>query len=355
VIGIAQTRTGDNTPSGYFHARAGEDDREQKMRGKEISLLAAGMLSAFVPFALPAGASEFPSRPVKIITQGAAGSGPDVIARLVAAELARHWQQQVLIVNQPGGGGVMAARAAVTAEPDGYTLYIPTITSFVIMPEMQRKLPFDMMQDFTQIGFVAETPMMIGTSPALAVTSVKAFVELSHQQPGQLFYAANNRGSLPHLTGELFRKKTGANVTFVPYAGAAAGLQDLMGGRIAMIVESVGALAAAVQGGSVKPLGVASARRLPSMPDVPTLAETVAGFEALGWFVLSAPAKIPTDIIRKVNRDLNTVVTRPAFQQQLLALGAFARPMDPAQTTAFIRNEEQLWRPLVRDTGLGVQ
>ena len=177
------------------------------MRIKGYHLLPAAVLSAVLPFGSIAGAQDYPAKPVKIITQGAAGSGPDVIARLVAEELGRHWRQQVLIVNQPGGGGVMAARAASTADPDGYTLYIPTVTSFVIMPEVQRKLPFDMMRDFTQIGFVAETPMMIGVSPALRVGTLKAFIELSQKRPSSLFYAANNRGSFPHLTGELFRNQ----------------------------------------------------------------------------------------------------------------------------------------------------
>ena len=142
-----------------------------------------------LPFGSIAGAQDYPAKRVKIITQGAAGSGPDVIARLVAEELGRHWRQQVVIVNQPGGGGVMAARAASEADPDGYTLYLPTVTSFVIMPEVQRKLPFDMMRDFTQIGFVAETPMMIGVSPAMGVGTLKAFIELSQKRPGSLFYA----------------------------------------------------------------------------------------------------------------------------------------------------------------------
>ena len=318
-------------------------------------LLSAAVLSAVLPFGSVAGAQDYPAKPVKIITQGAAGSGPDVISRLVAEELGRHWRQQVVIVNQPGGGGVMAARAASEADPDGYTLYIPTVTSFVILPEVQRKLPFDMMRDFTQIGFVAETPMMIGVSPALRVGTLKAFTELSLKQPGSLFYAANNRGSFPHLTGELFRNQTNADITFVPYAGASTGLQDLMGGRIAMIVESVGALTGATQGSSVKPLGVASARRLPNLPDIPTVAETVPGFEAVGWFVLSAPAKVPAEIVRKVNQDLNKIVAQPEVAQKLLALGAYVRAMGPEETTTFVHDQERIWRPLVRHIGLAFE
>ena len=325
------------------------------MLRRGIILLATAAISALMPSASAGGASDYPARPIRIITQGAAGSGPDVIARLIGDELGRHWRQQVLIVNQPGGGGFMAARLAATAEADGYTLYIPTITSFVIMPEVQRKLPFDMMRDFTHIGLVAETPMMIGVSPALGVADLNAFIELSRKQSGAFFYAANNRGSFPHLTGELFRTETKANIEFVPYAGAAAGLQDLMGGRIAMIVESVGALTGAMQGGSIKPLGVASARRLPNLPEIPAIAETVPGFEALGWFVLSAPAKVPAEIARKINADLNEVLAQLQFAQKLLALGAYARPMRLEDTAAFIHKEERIWRPLVRQISLAAE
>jgi tripartite-type tricarboxylate transporter receptor subunit TctC len=250
---------------------------------------------------------------------------------------------------------LMAARAAAAAEADGHTLYIPTVTSFVIMPEVQRKLAFDMMRDFTHIGLVAETPMMIGVSPAIGVGSLKAFIELSQKRPGTFFYAANNRGSFPHLTGELFRSRTNADVTFVPYPGAAAGLQDLMGGRIAMIVESVGALTGAMQSGSIKPLGVASARRLPNLPDLPVVAETVPGFEALGWFVLSAPAKVSAEIVQKVNQDLNDVIAQPVFRQKLLAVGAYARSMGPKETSTFILNEDRIWRPVVRQIGLATE
>jgi tripartite-type tricarboxylate transporter receptor subunit TctC len=322
------------------------------------SLLArrsAALVAAILCMVPASEAAEYPTRPVRIITQGAAGSGPDVIARIVADQLGRHWGQQVLIVNHPGAGGVVAARAAAGAEPDGYTLYIPTITSFVIMPEVQAKLPFDMGRDFVQVGFVAETPMMIAAAPSLGVDTLAEFVALAKRRAGELFYAANNRGSLPHLTGELLRARTDLQVTFVPYAGAAAGLQDLMGGRIAMIVESVGALAGAVRGGSVKALAVASPKRLPTLPDLPTVAETVPGFTALGWFVLSAPAGTPAAIVRKVNQDLNAVLAQPELRKKFQDLGAFARLLSPEETATFIRSEEQVWRPLVRQIGLAAQ
>jgi tripartite-type tricarboxylate transporter receptor subunit TctC len=295
---------------------------------------------------------DYPAKPVKIITQGATGSGPDVIARIVADHLSKAWGKQVVIFNQPGGGGVRAAQTAGTAEPDGYTLYFPTVTTFVIMPEVQAKLPVDLDRDFVPVGHVAETPMMVAVAPSLGLNSLPELIALAKSRPGDILYAANNRGSFPHLTGELLRKKAGIEVRFVPYQGAAAGLQDLVGGRISMIVESVGALKGAAQGGSVKPLAVASTSRLPSLPNLPTVAETLPAFSALGWFVLMAPMGTPEAIIRKVNEDLNMVLAKPELKQKFQDLGAFVRPMSPAQTGDFIAKEQQTWRPLVRQIGL---
>jgi tripartite-type tricarboxylate transporter receptor subunit TctC len=309
-------------------------------------------LAAALSPAASAVASGYPAKPVRLITQGAAGSGPDVITRIVASHLAKRWGQQVLVVNHAGGGGVLAGRAAATADPDGYTLYVPSITTFVIMPELQPSLPFDLDRDFTPIGFFAETPMMIAAAPSLGVKSLRDLLSVAKGRPKELFYAANNRGSLPHLTAELFRARTGADLTFVPYQGVAAGMQDLMGGRIAVIVESVGALAGAVQSGSVTPLAVASATRLPSLPDLPIVAETVPDFTAMGWFVLMAPRATPDMIIRKVNEDLNAVLGEAELRQRLQELGAFVRTMSPGETTTFIRREQESWRPLVRQVGL---
>ena len=309
-------------------------------------LLAATVVASEAP------ANEYPAKPVKIITQGAAGSGPDVITRIVADHLARKWGQQVAILNHPGAGGLVAGQAAATAARDGYTLYAPTITTFVIMPEIQPKLPFDLERDFAGVGFLAETPMMIAISPALGVRTLSEFISLAKQRQGEFFYAANNRGSLPHLTGEMFRSRAGVDLTFVPYQGMAAGLQDLLGGRISMIVESVGALSGAAQTGSIIPLAVASAARLPTHPDLPTVAETLPGFEAMGWFVLMAPSGTPEAIVNQVNRDLNAVLAEPALRKSFQTLGAFVRAMSPAETATFIRQEREGWKPLVSQIAL---
>ncbi|MFM9883953.1 MAG: Bug family tripartite tricarboxylate transporter substrate binding protein [Burkholderiales bacterium] len=321
------------------------------MKWKRLFISAsAALLWTMTPVAL--AAADYPTRPVKLIVQGAAGSGPDVLARIVAEQLERRWKEAVVIVNQTGGGGIVAGQKAAGAERDGYTLYVPTITTYVVLPEMHDKLPFDLDRDFVAIGLLAQTPMMIAVAPSLGVDSLQELVALAKQRPNDLFYAANNRGSLPHLTGELWRDRAGAPITFVPYAGAAAGLQDLMGGRIAMVVESVGALAGAMKAGSVKPLAIASPARLANYPELPTVSESMPGFVAVGWVALAAPSGTPADVIRKIGADLNAALADPSLLRRFLDLGAVAQPLTPAETQTFIRTEQQLWRPVVRRIAL---
>jgi tripartite-type tricarboxylate transporter receptor subunit TctC len=295
-----------------------------------------------------AGAEDYPTRPVKLITQGAAASGPDVIARIVFDQLGRLWGQQPVVLNAPGTGGSTAARQAGQAAPDGYTLYMPAASSFIVMPQMFPTLPVDIKKDFVQIGFVADQPFVIAVSPTLGVKTLAELVALSKAKPGTLTYAANSRGTLPHLTVERFKAATGADLTFVPYPGAAAGLQDVVGGRVSMIVEGLGTLMGGVQGGTIKPLAVTSLKRLTDFPDIPTVAETIPGFIATGWFALLAPAGTPEPIVRKVNADLVKVLATSEVAQKFHTLATFTRPMSPEETTAFVRSEEEAWRPVVR-------
>jgi len=259
----------------------------------------------------------------------------------------------VLILNHTGAGGSAAARVAAGAGADGYTLYMPATSAFIVMPEIFPNLPFNLDRDFVRIGFVGEQPMIIAAAPALGVKTLPELIALSKQRPGQTFYAANARGTLPHLTGERFRSEAGADLTFVPYPGAAAGLQDLIGGRIHVIVEGTSALSGAMQGGIVRALAVASTKRLADLPDLPTVGETLPGFTAMGWFPLLAPTGTPPAIVDKVNADLRTVLAQPELQKRFRDLGTFVRPMSPDEVTAFIRNEQNVWRPVVRQIGFG--
>lgn len=320
------------------------------MTGRSRSCLQVIALLTVV-LAIPASAQNYPAAPVKIITQGAAGSGPDVVTRIVADELAKRWNQQAVILNATGAGGSVAARQAIQAQPDGYTLYMPAASAYIVMPEMFPDLKIDMLGDFTPIGFVAEQPMVIAVSPSLGVNSLAELVALSKAKPGTLNFAANARGTIPHLTAERFKALTGADMTHIPYPGAAAGLQDLMGGRIAVIVEGLGTLLGAIQGGTIKPLAISSLKRLPEYPDLPTVSELLPGFESTGWFALVAPKGTPEPILQQAHRDLNEVLVTPSVKDKLALLGTMVRPMSLADTLAYLRREQEVWKPVVKQVG----
>jgi tripartite-type tricarboxylate transporter receptor subunit TctC len=302
-----------------------------------------------------ANAEGYPSRYVSIIIQTAAGSAPDVVARIVADRLTQAWRQQVTIINRNGAAGLVAAQAAAAAQPDGYSLYMPTSTALVILPETQPKMPVNFERDFVPIGLISQSPMIIAVSPSLGVDTLEQFIALAKKRPGEILYAANNRGSFPHLAGEFFRSRAGIELRFIPYAGAAAGLRDVMGGRVAMIVEGPAALAGALQAGSIKAIAVTSAKRLPNFPDLPTVAETIPGFNVVAWFALMARAGTPDDIVGKISKDLQAVLEQPATKEKFATLGVYPRPTSREEAADFIRRERQLWKPVIKHVGLGAQ
>jgi tripartite-type tricarboxylate transporter receptor subunit TctC len=313
--------------------------------------VAEWLLITSISACLPAYAETYPSKPVKIILQAAAGSGPDVIGRIVADRLNQAWGQQVQIINRVGAGGLLAAQAAVSAEPDGYNLYQATTGGMVVLPVMQ-KLPFDLLGDLAPIGLLGEQPYFIAVAPSLGVNTLAELIALAKQRPGGIFYVAASRGGMPHLTAELFRSKAVVDLTFVPYPNVSQSLQDVLAGRIPVIVESLPGLSSVVESGSVKLLAVTATKRLPNLPNVPAVAEFIPGFSATGWFALMAPSKTPDNIVQKVSRDLRAVLSQPELQQQFEKLGTYARPMSPAQTAEFIRNEQDSWRPVVKQLNL---
>lgn len=308
-----------------------------------------------VAFASAAWAQTYPSAPVKMITQGAPASGPDVVARIVADELSRRWKQQIVVLNAAGAGGSVAAKQAMQAAPDGYTLYVPAASAFIVMPEMFPNLTIDMLADFVPLGLIAEQPMVVAVATALNVNSLADLVKLSKEKPGTLSFAANARGTLPHLTAERLKSQAGIDMTYIPYPGAAAGLQDLLGGRIEVIVEGLGTLLGSIQNGSLKPLAVSSLKRLENFPNIPTVAETLPGFQATGWFALVAPRGTPPAIVQQVNRDLNAALESSSVKDKLGAMATQVRPMSLADTAAFLRNEQEVWRPVVKQIGFGPQ
>ena len=296
-------------------------------------------------------AQDFPSKPVKIIVQTAAGSSLDVVARLVAEPLSQLWGQQPIIVNQAGAGGLIASRALAASPADGYTLFLAGGSVFVVLPVVQNNLPFDV-NEFVPIGFVAEQPYTLLISNKLGVNSVTELVELSKRQPGGLDSVAGTRGGLQHLTVEWFRDRSGAKLNMIHYPGAAQASNDVIAGRVPMMMQTIAPVAGIIAAGEVKLLAVTSTARLRNHPDTPTVAETIPGFTSSGWSILVAPKGTPSDVVQKINTDLRAVLARPEVVRKIEELGNYTRPMTPKELADFVREEREIWQPIVKQIGI---
>jgi tripartite-type tricarboxylate transporter receptor subunit TctC len=286
---------------------------------------------------------------VKFVTQLAAGTGTDPAMRVVIDQLGKMWGQQTVLINQPGAGGAIAARTAATAAPDGTTLFMAVASTFVVLPETQLSLPFNV-NDFVPIGFVGEVPIAIAATPTFPANSLAELIALSKRQPGGLSVSAGFRGGMTHLAAELLRSRSSAELTPVFYPSSAQAMNDLITGRVPIGVEG---LAGPIAAGQLKLLGVASAARLPSRPELPTVAETLPGFAASGWFALVAPPGTPATIAKKVSDDLRAVLALPEVKQRFDGFSVSTRLMSPPQLSDFIRSERQLWKPVIKQAGLG--
>jgi tripartite-type tricarboxylate transporter receptor subunit TctC len=311
----------------------------------------AGLLFLTAPAApaAQAQAGNYPDKPVTIIADAAPGATPDVDSRFVAEGLSKLWGQQVVVINHPGANGSIAARVAADAAPDGYTLFMPALSTFAALQTMAPNLPLKLPRDFLPIGYTAENPMFFAVNPALGITTLPELIARAKAEPGKISIAVTGVGRLTHLTGLVFQERAGISLLPVPYnAGPAAALADVASGRVSMIIEGYSGIVGSVKAGQVKLIAVASPERLPQFPDVPTVAETIPGFAARGWQVLVAPLGTPAPIISKVSADLAKVVSDPDFKKRLANIGSYSRAMTPEQVLEFVKTEQDTWLPVLQ-------
>jgi len=293
-------------------------------------------------------AQQYPDRPVTIISDSAAGSTPDAVLRVIADRLSQIWRQQVLAVNHPGATGSIASRIAADAPPDGYTLYMPALSTFVSLPGTAPNLPIRLPHDFNAIGFAAENPMFVVVNPSLGITRLSDLIARAKVRPGEISCAVTGIGRLTHLTAELLQSRAGVELLIVPYTGGPAqAIGDVISGRVDFIIEGYSGIAGAVQSGLVKAIAVASEKPLAEFPHLPTVAETLPGFSATGWQVLVAPIGTAEGIIQKASEDLRSVVTDPDLQNKIAARGSYTRAMSPAEVIAFVAAEQRKWKPVM--------
>jgi tripartite-type tricarboxylate transporter receptor subunit TctC len=316
---------------------------------QRLSIKVAGLaLLAMAAADVARAQADYPTGTVRMISDSSPGSAVDTGLRLIAEGMGRHWKQQVVIVNQAGAAGAISATTAAQAAPDGYTLYAPALSVFLAVPGKAPNLPVMVPRDFLAVGYTVDQPLAIAVSPKLGVKSLPELIELAKKKPGELSYAVTGVGRLTHLTGELLQLRTGIKLQMVPYTGnSAQAIADVYAGRIPIMIEGYTGLAPAFQSGNLIPLAVGAGKRLPSVPDLPTIAEAVPGLIASGWQAVLVPKGTPEAIIAKASAALRVALEMPEVKEPLAKRGSFTRPMTPAEVTAFIRDQQELWKPAI--------
>jgi tripartite-type tricarboxylate transporter receptor subunit TctC len=300
-----------------------------------------------------AAAQGYPSKPVRIVVPFTPGGSTDILARAIGQKLAESFGQQVLIENRPGAGGSIGAEAVARAAPDGYTLLMGHIGTLAVNPSLYPKLGYDVLRDFAPVAWVARVTNVLVVHPSVPARSVPELVKLAREQPGRLRYGSGGNGSAAHLAVEYFKLRTQTDIVHVPYKGTGPAVTDLLGGQIELMMSGAPALMPHVRAGKLRALAISSVQRIDLVADLPTIAESgVAGFEAIQWYGLVAPAGTPAPIVARLNAEVNRALATPELKGRLVAEGAEAAPATPREFGAFIAAEIERWRPVIQQAGL---
>jgi tripartite-type tricarboxylate transporter receptor subunit TctC len=322
-------------------------------------LHAASLLAALSAASLPlsdAMAQKFPVKPLRILVTIGPGSVGDIISRVVADPLSRQMGQPVLVDNRPGAGGNVAAEIAARSPADGYTLFLTTVSTHGINPALYGKLAFDPIKDFAPVILLATNPNMLVVHPSMPVKNVKELIALAKKRPGEVTFSSGGSGTSQHMAGELFGMMTGTKLVHVPYKSTPASANAVISGETMIAFASVPVVIEQAKAGRLRSLGVTSVKRMASLPDMPTLAETgIPGFDVSGWFGFSVPAGTPEPIVNQLNGEFRKAIAEPGVRQKLMAQGMDLTESSPEQFAAFIRSEIDRWTKVVRATGAKVE
>jgi len=300
---------------------------------------------------MPAHAQTFPVRPVRIVVPFPPGGTSDILARSIGQKLTEEWGQPVLTDNRPGAAGNIASENVAKSKPDGYTLYINTVGTHAINPAIYAKLAFDPLNDFTPITNLVNLPSVLLVHPSVPVKNVKDLIALARKRPGELQYSSAGSGAQPHLTAEMFKMMAGINLLHVPYKGAGPQMIGILSGEVALTFATAPSGVPYVKSGQLRALGVTSAKRIPALPEVPTIAEGLPGYEAVGWNGLVGPAAMPAPLLDKIHDAVARIVRTPEINARLVDLGAEPALSTPAEFAALMKAEIVKWARVVKESG----
>ena len=321
-------------------------------RRSVVTALSIAATGIGLPWTAQAQSAAYPDKPVRFVVPYPPGGGTDVIARIVQERFQALLGQPILIDNKGGAGGSVGTELVARAAPDGYTVLF-TLSSHTINPAIFPKLTFDTVKDFESVGLVASLPQILVANPQVPANTIAELVALAKAKPDSLSYASVGSGSPGHLAGELFKLRTGTQMTHIPYRGGGPAVTDVMGGQVPLLWVSIPAAAQFVKAGKLKPLGVSTLRRSAAFPDVPTLQEAgIADFEVDSWYAMFVPARTPKPVIERLNKALNSIVGEPAIREKLLAQGAEGVGGTPEALTRTVAAELPKWAKLAKDASI---
>ncbi|HET7889184.1 MAG TPA: tripartite tricarboxylate transporter substrate binding protein [Bradyrhizobium sp.] len=303
---------------------------------------------------VPAAAADYPNRPVHWLIGFAAGGPVDVVARIMSQWLSEHLGQQFVVENRAGSGGNIAAAAAINSPPDGYTLLFVAPNN-AISTSLYKHLSYDFIRDTVPVASIMQLPNMLVISKDMPVKTVKEFIDYCKKDPSKVSFASSGYGTSVHMSGELFKAMTGCNMLHVPYRGSAIAYPDIMSNKVQLIFDNLPGALSQVRGGNLRALGVTSPQRWPGFPDIPAIAETVPGFESVGFYGISAPKGTPPEIIDKLNKAVGEALKDPKIIEQLVTLGGIPKPMTPAEFGKLVTDETEKWRKVVEFAGVSVE
>jgi len=315
--------------------------------------LFAAALFALAGVAVAQGA--YPVRPVTLVVPFPPGGGTDTGARIVAQKLGAKWGQTVIVENKGGAAGMIGADMVAKAKADGYTLLMGNIGTQAINPSLYPKMPYDAATAFVPITLVAELPLAMMVNPAVPAKTAREFIALAKSEPGKLSYSSSGAGGAPHLAAEMFKEATGTFIVHVPYRGGGPAIGDLLAGHVQLSFMTVLEASGHIKAGKLRALAVTGSKRVPALPDVPTLAEaTLPGFNSISWIGILAPAGTPKEIVDKVSSDVREVLASDEVKLKLIELGAVPAGTTPAQFAALIDSDRKRYAQVIKDKKISV-
>ncbi|HLX18305.1 MAG TPA: tripartite tricarboxylate transporter substrate binding protein [Bradyrhizobium sp.] len=303
--------------------------------------------------AAPAAAADYPNRPVRWLIGFSAGGPVDVVARIMAQWLSEHFGQQFVVENRTGSGGNIAAAAAINSPPDGYTLLFVGPNN-AISTSLYKHLPFDFIRDTVPVASIMQLTNLLVVANAMPVKNVQEFIDYCKANPGKVSYASSGNGTSVHMSAELFKAMTGVNMVHVPYRGSAIAFPDIISNKVQLIFDNLPSALEQSRAGTVRALGVTSPQRWPGLPDIPAIAETVPGFESVGFYGISAPKGTPPQIVEILNKAVGEALKDPKVAERLTVMGGIPKPMTPAEFGKLVADETEKWRKVVEFSGASV-